>query len=124
MSHAWLEKLKVAHIAKRHRTFGCANAFLIFTVAPVLALILYKQELPVLAWLGIPGLAVLIGILAFRYRSNSFFSKIHCPRCGYNPTRRKSDHAPRQDIDKVLAQLARYEDCPNCGDPPTEKPGN
>ena len=44
-----------------------------------------------------------------------FYRRIACPFCGFNPTRRKSDGAPRKDYHKVIAELNRHQACPNCG---------
>lgn len=64
-------------------------------------------------WLALIPIAV--SIAAYPITRHLFYGKIVCPRCGYNPTRRKSDGKPRQDYYKVLAELRRHQSCPNCG---------
>ena len=108
--HGWLRRTGVYDKTLAiHDGLGCPAMFILFVGAVALVWLLKNP------WIIIPS-AVLIAILIQLYRSKIFYRDIRCPKCGYNPTRRKSDGEPRKDYDKVLHQLERYEECPNCGD--------
>ena len=105
----WMVDSGLGKKLRWHGRLGCSIPFFIGLAA--LIVILFNKSL---WWLALLAALLIFGVL--RYSKFVFFHRIVCPKCGYNPTRRKADGAPRKDYYKVRNQLESYEDCPNCGD--------
>ena len=104
----WLQQAGLKQYLDWHHWMGCLIP--IFVLLTLVLILVFK-----LSWWLLPS-AVLLSVAANVFRKWVFFNRIYCARCGYNPTRRKADGEPRKDYYKVLAQLRRYERCPECGD--------
>lgn len=110
----WINQSGLMSELNKRDLIGCYLPFLLPLVS--IPFIIWK---PSLWWILIPVIPLIVG--ARRYSNHLFFHRIVCPKCGFNPTRRKSDGAPRQDYFKVMSQLRSFEDCPHCGTAETGK---
>jgi|GEM_PF-5971874 hypothetical protein len=60
------------------------------------------------------GLAILgVGIAAFFIYTFFFFHSIRCPKCGYNPTRKK-DGSRRKNFRATETSVSKLVACPKC----------
>lgn len=105
----WIHESGLMSELNKRDLIGCYFPFLLPLIC--IPLLIWK---PGLWWILIPVIPLIAG--ARRYSNYLFFHRIVCPKCGFNPTRGKSDGAPRKDEFKVMAQLRSFKDCPNCGE--------
>ncbi|MEC5126234.1 hypothetical protein VSU19_05705 [Verrucomicrobiales bacterium BCK34] len=105
---SWLKTSGLEKPYILHRRLGCSIPLLLCLAVSALLIFLEQPY-----W--IPLVFIIVFPLSHRLGKRVLVNRIVCPACGFNPTRRKSDGEPRLDYHKVLNQLERFEDCPNCG---------
>ena len=109
-THLWLKESGLDRALNEHHRLGCVYPG-ILTLVTLGSLLLVLRH----GWWWMPALPAILAVISHYLARPYLHRKMVCPRCGFNPTLRKSDGEPRQDYHKVLAQLERYEACPNCG---------
>ncbi|MCB1229264.1 MAG: hypothetical protein KDN19_03305 [Verrucomicrobiae bacterium] len=102
----WVKSIGKEWLISLDLSSGCLSAIVFVLLA---ATVKWHHQY----WLLL--LPLVVFAVLFPLSRHWFYRRIICPYCGFNPTRRKSDGAPRKDYYKIIAELNRHQACPNCG---------
>ncbi len=118
--HQWLKATGQLKQLRRSQNLGCLFPGLLWLLAIASAGLAFRD----FRFFWMPFVFIALAVASRKYSRHLFENAIFCPLCGYNPTRRRSDGAPRLDRDKVGFQLWRYDVCPECGEAGVAPPGS